>query len=39
MGVLVYMSNKDNAAWWNSKYPFLHVSNNSVYPWLTEEDS
>ena len=33
------MSNKDNAAWWNSKYPFLRVSNNSVYPWLTEEDS
>lgn len=33
------MSNKDNAAWWNSEYPFLHVSNNSVYPWLTEEDS
>ena len=33
------MSNRDNAAWWNNKYPFLRVSNNSVYPWLTEEDS
>ena len=33
------MSNKDNAAWWNDKYLFLRVSNNSVYPWLTEEDS
>ena len=33
------MSNKDNATWWNSKYPFLHVSNNSVYPWLTEKNS
>lgn len=39
MGVLAYMNNKDNAAWWNDKYPFLRVSNNSVYPWLTEEDS
>ena len=33
------MNNKDNFAWWNNKYPFLRVSNNSVYPWLTEEDS
>lgn len=33
------MNNKDNATWWNNKYPFLRVSNNSVYPWLTEEDS
>ena len=39
MGVLVYMNNKDNATWWNDKYPFLRVSDNSVYPWLTEEDS
>ena len=39
MGILVYMNNKDNATWWNDKYPFLRVSNNSVYPWLTEEDS
>ena len=39
MGVLAYMNNKDNAAWWNDKYPFLRVSNNSIYPWLTEEDS
>ena len=33
------MNNKDNFAWWNNKYPFLRVANNSVYPWLTEEDS
>ena len=33
------MNNKDNATWWNDKYPFLRVSNNSVYPWLTGEDS
>ena len=34
------MSNdKSDPAWWNAKYPFLRVTNNSVYPWLTEEDS
>ena len=33
------MNNKDNSTWWNNKYPFLRVTNNSVYPWLTEEDS
>lgn len=33
------MDNKDDSSWWNNKYPFLRVSNNSVYPWLTEEDS
>ena len=33
------MRNKDNATWWNNKYPFLRVTNNSVYPWLTEENS
>ena len=33
------MNNKDNSTWWNNKYLFLRVTNNSVYPWLTEEDS
>ena len=34
------MSNdKSNPAWWNAKYSFLRVTNNSVYPWLTEENS
>ena len=33
------MNNKDNSTWWNNKYPFLRVTNNSVYPWLTEKDS
>lgn len=34
------MSNdKSNPAWWNAKYSFLRMTNNSVYPWLTEEDS
>lgn len=39
IGALAYMNNKNSPAWWNNKYPFLRVSNNSVYPWLTEEDS
>lgn len=32
-------NNKSDPAWWNKRYPFLHVTNNSVEPWLTEEDS
>lgn len=32
-------NNKSDPAWWNAKYPFLRATNNSVYPWLTEEDS
>ena len=31
--------NKSDPAWWNERFPFLRVTNNSVEPWLTEEDS
>ena len=31
--------NKSDPAWWNERYPFLRIINNSTCPWLTEEGS
>ena len=32
-------NDKSSPAYWNERFPFLRVTNNSVEPWLTEEDS
>ena len=31
--------NKSDPAWWNERFPFLRITNNSTCPWSTEEDS
>ena len=34
------MSNdKSTPEYWNERFPFLRITNNSTCPWLTEEDS
>ena len=32
-------NNKSDPAWWNARFPFLRITNNSTCPWSTEEDS